>query len=283
MISATLLGQSVLSGLFSGCLYALLGLGLTLSWRYLRIINLAHCALIFLAAYIAYWMNSAYGFHPLLTCLAMIPAFFALGVAQQLLFIRFKVGEFASVIVTFGLTIIVESLIQWIWSADFVRMETHLARGSLEIGKLLAPWDELFMCAVAISVCVATWACLNFTWLGKALRASLDNPDIAASFGVPNRALALLVSGAAASFAAIGGVFVALLYTLTPSSIYSWFGVVLATVLLGGLGSPLGAIAAGLLIGVGEAMTMAVVAPSWAPIAPFTLLILILVLWPERI
>ncbi len=283
MISATLLGQSVLSGLFSGCLYALLGLGLTLSWRYLRIINLAHFALIFLAAYIAYWMNSAYGFHPLLTCLAMIPAFFALGVAQQLLFIRFKVGEFASVIVTFGLTIIVESLIQWIWSADFVRMETHLARGSLEIGKLLAPWDELSMCAVAISVCVATWACLNFTWLGKALRASLDNPDIAASFGVPNRALALLVSGAAASFAAIGGVFVALLYTLTPSSIYSWFGVVLATVLLGGLGSPLGAIAAGLLIGVGEALTMAVVAPSWAPVAPFTLLILILVLWPERI
>jgi branched-chain amino acid transport system permease protein len=283
MISATLLGQSVLSGLFSGCLYALLGLGLTLSWRYLRIINLAHFALIFLAAYIAYWMNSAYGFHPLLTCLALIPAFFALGVAQQLLFIRFKVGEFASVIVTFGLTIIVESLIQFIWSADFVRMETHLARGSLEIGKLLAPWDELFMCAVALSVCVATWACLNFTWLGKALRASLDNPDIAASFGVPNRALALLVSGAAASFAAIGGVFVALLYTLTPSSIYSWFGVVLATVLLGGLGSPLGAIGAGLLIGVGEALTMAVVAPSWAPVAPFTLLILILVLWPERI
>ena len=202
MISATLLGQSVLSGLFSGCLYALLGLGLTLSWRYLRIINLAHFALIFLAAYLAYWMNSAYGFHPLMTCLALIPAFFALGVAQQLLFIRFKVGEFASVIVTFGLTIIVESLIQFIWSADFVRMETHLARGSLEIGKLLAPWDELFMCAVALSVCVATWACLNFTWLGKALRASLDNPDIAASFGVPNRALALLVSGAAASFAA---------------------------------------------------------------------------------
>jgi branched-chain amino acid transport system permease protein len=283
MISATLLGQSVLSGLFSGCLYALLGLGLTLSWRYLRIINLAHFALIFLAAYIAYWMNSAHGLHPLLTCLAIVPAFFALGVAQQLLFIRFKVGEFASVIVTFGLTIIVESLIQFIWSADFVRMETHLARGSLEIGKLLAPWDELFMSAVAISVCVATWACLNFTWLGKALRASLDNPDIAASFGVPNRALALLVSGAAASFAAIGGVFVALLYTLTPSSIYSWFGVVLATVLLGGLGSPLGAIGAGLLIGVGEALTMAVVAPSWAPVAPFTLLILILVLWPERI
>ena len=62
-----------------------------------------------------------------------------------------------------------------------------------------------------------------------------------------------------------------------------WFGVVLATVLLGGLGSPFGALGAGLLIGVGEALTMATVAPSWAPVVPFTLLILILVLWPARI
>jgi branched-chain amino acid transport system permease protein len=274
-MSATLLGQSLLSGLFSGCLYALLGLGLTLSWRYLRIINLAHFALIFLAAYLTYHFASTRHVHPLVTGAALLPIFFCLGVAQQALFIRYKVGEFASVIVTFGLTIVVETLIQWIWSADFVRLETHLARGSLEFGSLLAPWDELIMCAFALSACIATWACLTFTWLGKALRASLDNPDIAASFGVPNRRLALIVSGAAASFAAMGGVFIALLYTLTPSSIYTWFGVVLATVLLGGLGSPIGAIGAGLLIGVGESMTMAVV--------PFSLLIFILVLWPERI
>lgn len=282
-MSATLFGQSILSGLFSGCLYALLGLGLTLSWRYLRIINLAHFALIFLAAYLTYHCGAAWGLHPLLTGALLLPLFFCLGVAQQALFTRYRVGEFASVIVTFGMTIVIESLIQWAWSADFVRLDRRIIRGSLEIGPLLAPWDHLIMAGFALSACLATWACLNFTWLGKALRASLDNPDIAASFGVPNQRLALVVSGAAASFAAMGGVFVALLFTLTPSQIYSWFGVVLATVLLGGLGSPLGAIGAGLMIGVGEALTMAITAPSWAPVVPFTLLILILILWPERI
>ncbi len=281
-MSMTLLGQSLLSGLFSGCLYALLGLGMTLSWRYLRVINLAHFALIFLAAYLTYEFG-ARGFNPLVTGAVLLPVFFCLGVAQQSLFIRFKVNEFASVIVTFGLTIMIEALIQYIWSADFVRLEQHLMRGSMVMGPFLAPWDQLIMCGFALSACIATWAVLKFTWLGKALRASLENPAIAASFGVPNKLLAYVVSGAAASFAAMGGVFIALLYTLTPSQIYSWFGVVLATVLLGGLGSPLGAIGAGLLIGVGEATTMAVTAPSWAPVVPFTLLICILVLWPERI
>lgn len=281
-MSGTLIGQSVLSGLISGCLYALLGLGLTLSWRYLRIINLAHFALIFLAAYLTYEF-AARGYHPMLVGACLLPLFFAIGVGQQIVFIRFKVSEFSSIIVTFGLTIMVEAMIQWIWSADFVRIEKRLMRGSLEIGSLLAPWDQLVMCGFALAACFATWACLKFTWIGRALRASLDNPHIAASFGVPNERLSLVVAGAAASFAALGGVFVALLYTLTPSQIYSWLGVVLATVLLGGLGRPLGAVAAGLMIGVGEALTMAVAAPSLAPLVPFTLLILILILWPERI
>ena len=281
-MSSTLVGQSILSGLMSGCLYALLGLGLTLSWRYLRIINLSHFALIFLAAYLTYEL-SGHGIHPLVAGTILLPVFFGLGMAQQALLLRFKVSEFSSVIVTFGVTIIVESLIQWIWSADFIRVEKRLARGSLEIGPLLAPWDQLIMCGFALSACGLVWALLKYTWYGKALRAYLDNPQIAASFGVPSQRLALTLAGLAAAFASIGGVFIASLYTLTPSQIYSWFGVILATVLLGGLGSPLGAVAAGLLIGVGEALTMAQTAPSWAPVVPFTLLILILVLWPERI
>ena len=97
-MSATLLGQSVLSGLFSGSLYALLGLGLTLSWRYLKVINLAHFAFIFLAAYLTYQLAGPMKLSPLLIVLLLIPAFFALGVAQQLLLDRFKVDEFGSII-----------------------------------------------------------------------------------------------------------------------------------------------------------------------------------------
>jgi branched-chain amino acid transport system permease protein len=139
------------------------------------------------------------------------------------------------------------------------------------------------MAGIAIGLCFAVWAGLHFTWLGKALRAGLDNPQIAASFGVPNQRLLLLVAGTAGALAAIGGFFVAVLYTLAPSQIFSWLGVVFAAILLGGLGNPIGLVAASLLIGVSEAITMAVTAPSWAPVVPFTILILLLVLWPERV
>jgi branched-chain amino acid transport system permease protein len=261
----------------------LLGLGLTLSWRYLKIINLAHFAFIFLAAYLTYQLAGPGGLSPWLVIAIIAPLFFALGVAQQALLDHFKVDEFASIIVTFGMTILAEVLIQWIWSADFVRLETHFLRGSWELGAFFLPKQEVLMATVALALCLATAAFMRFTWLGKALRASLDNPQIAASFGVPNRKLTLMIAGVAGALAGVGGAFMALLFTLAPAQIYTWFGVVLAAVLLGGLGSAMGVFAAGLLIGVSEAVTMAITAPAWAPVVPFTMLILILVLWPERV
>ncbi len=282
-MSATLLGQSILSGIFSGSLYALLGLGLTLSWRYLKIINLAHFAFIFLSAYLTYQLAGPGGLSPWLAIFIVVPLFFVLGLAQQAVLDRFKVDEFASIIVTFGMTILAEVFIQWIWSADFVRLETHFLRGSYEVGAFFLPKQEMLMAGAAFGLCAATAAFMRFTWLGKALRANLDNPQIAASFGVPSRKLSLMIAGVAGALAGIGGAFMALLFTLAPAQIYTWFGVVLAAVLLGGLGSAMGVFAAGLLIGVGEAVTMAVTAPAWAPVVPFTMLILILVLWPERL
>ena len=124
MISATLLGQSVLSGIFSGCLYALLGLGMTLSWRYLKVINLAHFAFILVAAYLTYQLVGKSGWHPLLVALLLVPVFFLLGVAQQALILHYKVNEFASIIVTFGFAIIAEAGLQWIWSADYLKLES---------------------------------------------------------------------------------------------------------------------------------------------------------------
>ena len=283
MISATLLGQSVLSGLFTGCLYAMLGLGMTLTWRYLKVINLAHFAYVFIAAYLTYQLVGKSGWHPLAAAALLIPLFFLVGVAQQALIWHYKVDEFASVIVTFGVAIIAEAAIQWIWSADFLKLESTWLHGTTRLAGLYWPKGEMIMSAVAVAMCMATWAVLRFTWLGRALRAGLDNPAIAASFGVPNEKLAFLVAGASGASTAIGGVFVALLFTLAPAQIFAWFGVVFAAALLGGLGNPLGILAAGLLLGVSEAVTMAITAPSWAPVVPFTILMIILLLWPERV
>lgn len=283
MISATLLGQSVLSGFFAGCLYAMLGLGMTLTWRYLKVINLAHFAFVLIAAYLTFQLVGKNGMNPLLVAVVLIPAFFLAGVAQQAVIQHYKVNEFASIILTFGFAMIAEAALQWFWSADYQKLESHYMRGSAKVAGLFLPVSDIVMSSVAIALCVAVWAAMRFSWLGKALRASLDNPNIAAAFGVPNQRLAYLVAGASGASTAISGIFVALLSTLAPSQIFSWLGVVFAAALLGGLGSPLGILAAGIMLGVSEHVTMAVTAPSWAPVVPFTILMIILIVWPERV
>src|SRR5467141_3878926 len=131
--SLTLLGQSLLSGLFIGALYGLLGLGLSLSWGMLRQINLAHFALAFLGAYLTYHLAGA-GMDPLATLAVIVPCFFVLGVLMHWVFARFSVSTFNSLLVSFGLTAIIEALIQWIWTADFRRMESAYGEAKFRIG-----------------------------------------------------------------------------------------------------------------------------------------------------
>jgi branched-chain amino acid transport system permease protein len=281
--SFTLLAQSVLSGLFIGGLYGLLGLGLSLSWGLLRLINLAHFALAFLGAYLTYTLAARVGLDPLASLLVIPPAFFGIGVAFQALFARFGVTQFGSLLVTFGLTVIIESLIQWIWTADFRKLETAYGTASWRLGPLFVPVTELLALVAAIALAGLTWAWLTYTWVGKGLRACAEDPQIAAAFGVNHRRLALVLSGVGAAFAGVAGAFIALVYTLSPAQIYAWIGVVFAAVILGGLGNPLGPLVAGVVIGVSEALTMALTAPAWAPLVSFTLLILVLLLRPDRV
>jgi branched-chain amino acid transport system permease protein len=283
MPSLTLLGQAVVSGLLAGGIYGLLALGLSLSWGLLRLVNLAHFALALLGAYLTYQLAEAFHLAPWTAAALIVPAFFLLGVGLHAVFAYFRVTEFTSLLVTFGLAVILESVIQWFWTADYRRYETAWATTSARLGPLYVPTLELLACLVAAALALGTWAWLRFTYVGKALRASAEDPAIAAAFGVNHRAQAYLLSGVSAAYAGIAGAFIALISTLAPSQIWAWLGVVFAVVIIGGLANPVGALLAGLLIGVSESVTMAVVTPAWAPLVSFSVLILILILRPERV
>src|SRR5881396_2751253 len=276
--SLTLLGQSLLSGLFIGALYGLLGLGLSLSWGMLRQINLAHFALAFLGAYLTYQLAGA-GMNPLATLAVIVPCFFALGALMHWLLARFSVSAFNSLLVTFGLTAIIEALIQWIWTADFRRMESAYGEVKFRIGALYVALPELLTLAMALALSLLTWSWLRHTYTGKAMRAIAEHAPIAAAFGVDVHGLSLLC----AAFAGVAGLSLALSYTLAPGQIYGWLGVVFAAVMLGGLGNPFGPLVAGIVIGVSEALTMAFTAPAWAPLVSFSLLIVVLLARPGRI
>jgi branched-chain amino acid transport system permease protein len=279
--SLNLIGQSLLAGLFTGGLYALLGLGLSLTWGLLRVINLANFALAFLGAYLTYQLATTHGLDPFLTLLVIAPGFFVVGMALELGFLRFRINELTSLIVTFGLTVILESLIQWIWTADFRRLENPYTRVSLHVGTLFVGLAGLLAFAAAALLALGTWAWLRWSYLGKAARASAQDGPMAAAFGVNRRRLALLLAGLSTAYAAVAGLFIALNHTLAPSQIYSWIGVVFAAVIIGRLGNAFGLLAASVFIAASEAVTMAVTAPGWAPLVSFTLLILILLLRPE--
>jgi branched-chain amino acid transport system permease protein len=281
--SANLLAQSILSGIFIGALYGMIGLGLGLTWGLLRQINLAHFGLVFLAAYLSYHMASVWGIDPLLTLALLPPLFFIIGVGMQWALARFAITPFNSLLVTFGITVIIESGIQAVWTADFRRMETHYNDLKFTVGSLYIPVPELVTLVLATSISCALWAVMRYTDLGKAMRAMAEDGPIASAFGINQKGMSLLLAGLCAALAAVAGICLALTFTLTPSQIFAWVGVVFAAVMLGGLGSALGPLVAGIIIGVSEAITMAVAAPSWAPIVSFSLLIVMLLFRPSKL
>jgi branched-chain amino acid transport system permease protein len=280
-VSFNLLAQTAIGGVLLGGLYGLLALGLSLSWGLLRLVNLSHFALAFLSAYLTYHLGTRLAVPPWLAVFAIVPLFFAAGVALHALFVRFKVSEFASMLVTFGITVLIESLIQVIWSADYRKFETPYANEVIRVGTVYVPVLELLAFTCAAVLAAAMWAALHKTMLGRALRAAAHDGPIAAAFGVNAARLSYLLAGACSALAGIAGIFIALTSTLAPSQIEAWIGVVFAVVIIGGLAQPLGALAAGVLIGVSEALTMAVVNPAWAPLVAFSILIALL-LWKPK-
>jgi branched-chain amino acid transport system permease protein len=283
MPSLTLLGQALVSGVLAGGIYGLLALGLSLSWGLLRLVNLAHFALALLGAYLTYQLGTTLHLSPWLAAIAIVPVFFLLGVGLHAVFTYFRVTEFTSLLVTFGLTVILESVIQWFWTADYRRYETPYATASMRVGPLFIPTLEMLACVTAAALAFATWGWLRFTYVGKALRASAEDPAIAAAFGVNHRRQAFLLSGVSAAYAGVAGAFIALISTLAPAQIWTWVGVVFAVVIIGGLANPIGALLAGFLIGVSESITMAVVTPAWAPLVSFSVLIVLLIARPGRV
>lgn len=281
--SFNLLAQSILSGIFIGSLYGLIGLGLGLTWGLLRQINLSHFGLVFLSAYMSYHMATVWHVDPLLTLLMLPPLFFLLGVGMQWVLARFQISPFNSLLVTFGIAVVIESLIQAVWTSDFRRMETHYNDMKFSVGSLFVPIPELLTLLLSVSIALLIWAAMRYTDLGKALRAMAEDGPIAAAFGINQKGLSLVLAGICAALAAVAGICLALTFTLTPSQIFAWVGVVFAVVLLGGLGSALGPLVGGVIIGVSEAITMAVASPSWAPIVSFSLLIFLLLLRPGKI
>ncbi|GAA0920985.1 branched-chain amino acid ABC transporter permease [Virgisporangium aurantiacum] len=278
------IAQAALSGILLGGLYALMAAGVSVTWGVLRIINLAHFGLILLGSYLTFELASAWNVDPLVTLVVSVPAMFLLGGAAQWAFDYLKISELNSLLVTFGLLIIIVQAVSNIWSADFQRMTATVnpyATGSVHIGRFVFPVPTLLAFAVASIVILGAHLVLRRTFLGRALRAYAEDRPIAAAFGIDHRRIGVLLAAASGATAAIAGALFALANALTPATAFEWFGTVFAVVILGGIGHLVGTLAAGVFVGALSSVVSVVLSPAAAPFVLFSAIVLALLLRPQ--
>ncbi len=279
-----LIGQALISGILLGGLYAILAIGLSLTWGMLKVINLAHFAFAFLAAYITYQISTTFAVDPFFTLLATIPIFFLIGIGLQWFFNKFDVSEFNSLLVSFGLFIIFQALMTALWTADYRRIDAKInpyAAESFWVGPWALPIPQFSAFIAAVIIAGLTIYVLNYTYAGKALRAISQDRDIAAAFGVNYQKMSMLLMGVSTAYTGVAGVFMAMIFALFPEAGVEWIGVIFAVVILGGLANVPGAVGASLLIGIVQALTSAVTDAGVAPLVTFTLMIAALLFKPE--
>jgi branched-chain amino acid transport system permease protein len=276
--------QSAIAGALSGALFALMALGLSLSWGMLRVINLAHFALILLGGYLTFHIASTMGIDPILTLFVTVPALFVAGAAIQLAFDRLGLSEFNSLIVSFGLLIIVVQLVSNVWSADFQRMDVRVnpyATQALTVGPIVLPLPTLLAFLFAGLIVGATHLAIRRTYPGRALQAFAQDRPIAAAFGIDHVRLGTLLAGVGGATAAVAGMLFVLGSAIIPSAPFEWVGIVFAVVILGGIGEPLGALAAGMVVGAVAGMIAVILSPAVAPLVIFSAVVLALLLRPD--
>jgi branched-chain amino acid transport system permease protein len=276
--------QTAISGALVGGLFALMAVGLSLTWGMLRVINLAHFAMMILSAYITYELASSLRIDPLITIAVTVPIMFLFGAALQWLFQATRISEFNSLLVTFGLLIVSIQLITNYWSADFRRMDAVVnpyATQSVPIGPLLFPTPTLIAFAFAAVIVAVAYLILERTYPGRALRAFAQDREIAAAYGIDHGRLAMLLSGGAAATAAVAGMLYAVGYSLTPDRAFEWIGIVFAVVIIGGIGNVVGTLVAGALVLMVSAVVALVWSPSVAPLVVFSAIVITLIVRPQ--
>jgi branched-chain amino acid transport system permease protein len=278
-----LLIQVAVSGLLIGGVYALLSIGLTLIFGVVRIINFAHGELMMLAMYFTFWLHTAHGLDPYLSIFAVGPAMFAVGVAIQRVVIQpiLEAPPLMKVFATVGLFIALQNLALMLFTADFRTIQTPYADASLRLGPISVSLPRLWAFLFAIVLILVLWAFLKFTMIGKALRAVAENRTNAALMGIRVRRLYLLAFGLGAAVTGVAGALLLPFSYVFPTigSIYTL--VAFVVVVLGGMGSMLGAFFGGLFIGLVESFSGTYLSAAIKEAAYFVIFILVLLVRPQ--
>jgi branched-chain amino acid transport system permease protein len=279
--SYALFGQ-LLIGLINGSFYALLSLGLAVIFGMLNIINFTHGAQYMMGAFAAYLMLEYLGLD-YWVALVIVPFLIAAtGILIERLFLQHirKLDHLYGLILTFGLALIIEGLFRNEFGSSGKPYQVpELLQGGRNLGFMFLPNYRAWVIAFSLVVCFATWFAIERTRLGSYLRAATENPTLVRAFGINVPRMVTLTYGFGVGLAALAGVMAAPIYNVSPQMGSDLIIVVFAVVVIGGMGSILGAIVTGFALGVIEGLTK-VFFPEASSTVIFVIMAIVLLIRP---
>jgi branched-chain amino acid transport system permease protein len=277
--------QILVLGLLLGGVYAMMASGLTLLFGVMRVVNLAHAAFILIAAYVTYALFEGLALDPMISLFVTMPLMFGLGVGLYLLlFPRLEESPRyveMTVLLTFGLALIVEGLLTFTFTGIFRSVRPEYATTSETIGDIFLPTSQLYASIISFALLILLWMFLRFTKTGTAIRATMQNRAAAQIVGVNVRRISALSFGLGMALAGAAGSLLSFMFPFFPARHWQWIALLLALIVLGGMGSIKGAVIGALLLAVASAIVTDLIGPTWSPITFYLTLFLILLIRPQ--
>jgi branched-chain amino acid transport system permease protein len=278
----SLLWQILVNGLLLGGLYALMALGLALVWGVLNIVNLAHGALIMLGAYVCYYLFTGLNLDPFAALPLTMLTLFVFGYLLQryVLNLVIRAPMFNTLLITFGIDVVLTYLAQIFFSADYRTINPTYAGSNFALFGATVPVVRLLAFVVALVLTSLLWLFLARARLGRAIRATAQNLVAARLYGVEPRRIYALTFGLGAALAGAAGGLYGVVSQVNPYIGGSLTAKSFAIAIIGGLENPLGVVVGGLFLGIVESLTSLYIGPTYADVASFGILVLVLIVRP---
>ena len=272
--------QYLINGILLGGIYALLGVGMTMMFGIVKLTNLAHGEFIIMGAFASTMLAQWLGVDPIVTLIITVPLMFLIGVVLQTVLINRVMlqGSEPALLVTFGLSIIIQDALLLLFTADAQRANVAYNTATIPLfGKLYLPVLDLIVFGISLLTILILTLFLRKTYMGRAIRATSDDTTAASLMGVSVKKTYAIALGIAMATAAVAGLGVGMRWTFYPSSGGAYLLIAFGVVVIGGMGSIPGTLVAGLVFGLAQVIGGA----QYGTLISYILLILMLAIRPQ--
>ncbi|MEW6642212.1 MAG: branched-chain amino acid ABC transporter permease [Pseudomonadota bacterium] len=287
MTSTQALLQVLASGLLMGLIYALIAVGLSLIFGLMDVVNFAHGEFLMLAMYATFGLVFATTLDPVLMAPLVVAIMFGVGVSAYAGVVRYAMRAttnqgMVQIFATFGLAILIQGVAQYVFTPDFKSIShTWLGGKTLNVGGVFLPWPQIFGGVISLATFAGLYLLITRTDFGKALEATREDQGAVALVGINRNRVFALGWGLGAALVGLAGAVLAIFYYIHPNVGSTFALIAYVTVALGGFGSIFGALVAGVIVGLVEALTTLILPPALKSVGIYALYLGVLFVRPS--